>query len=84
MKVTIGGSLDFTGSNSSNQKKSPGLGSVQLDYIVSTNPDIVVNLGQKSTYDGAINGQVAQSSVGITYLKRFQNFFKSIKKVDAK
>ncbi|MCU0367338.1 MAG: translocation/assembly module TamB [Cyclobacteriaceae bacterium] len=84
MKVTIGGSLDFTGSNSSNQKKSTGLGSVQLDYIISTNPDIAVNLGQKSTYDGAINGQVAQSSVGITYLKRFQNFFKSIKKVDAK
>lgn len=79
MNVTIGGSLDFTGGSKSNQKKTTGIGNVQLDYIVSNSPDVSINLAQKSTYDGVINGQVAQSSVGITYLKRFRNFFTSIK-----
>ncbi len=84
MNVTIGGSLDFTGGSKSNQKKSTGIGNVQLDYIVSNSPDISINLAQKSTYDGVINGQVAQSSAGISYLKKFRNFFKSINKVDSK
>jgi hypothetical protein len=83
MNVTIGGSLDFTGSKS-NQKRSTGLSNIQLDYIVSKSPDVSINLAQKSTYDGVINGQVAQSSVGITYLKRFRIFFKSINKGDSK
>ena len=80
MKISVGGSIDLSNSSSSTQKNAVALGNVQLDYIVSKNPEITLILSQKNTYDGVINGQINESSVGVTYQKSFRNFFKFFNK----
>jgi hypothetical protein len=80
VKISVGGSVDLSNSSEPGQKGPVALGNVQLDYIVSNSPEISLMLAQKSTYDGVINGQINESSAGITFQKSFRNFFKTFKK----
>lgn len=79
-KISIGGTLDFNHDQDPDHKKSTAIPDIQLDYSLSESPDITLNAAQKNIYDGVINGQVGESSVGITYLMRFRNIFKSFNK----
>jgi hypothetical protein len=76
VKVSFGGTLDFGNSPQATDKKSSALTNLQLEYILSQSPDVSLTLAQKTIYDGIINGEVGESSIGVTYLKRFRNFFK--------
>jgi len=76
VKVSFGGTLDFGNSTQSTERKSSALSNLQLEYILSKSPDVSMTLAQKTIYDGIINGEVGESSFGISYLKRFRNFFK--------
>jgi hypothetical protein len=80
VKISVGGSVDLSNSSEPGQKGPVALGNVQLDYIVSNSPEITLMLSQKSTYDGVINGQINESSAGITFQKSFRNFFRIFKK----
>lgn len=83
VKISVGGSVDL-GNNTDPDHKSPfALGNVQLDYLVSKSPEINLFLSQRSTYDGVINGQINESSAGITFQKSFRNFFRIFKKKKA-
>ena len=84
MKVSVGGFFDIDGNSNSSNKSPSGLNNVQLDYILSKNPEITLILSQKNDYDGVINGQVNASSLGITYSKRFKNLFRKNTKKNSK
>jgi hypothetical protein len=73
-RLTLGGMLDLHSTQAA-QARSSALGSIKLDYILKTEPDITVNFTKRGTYDGVINGQVDESSMGLTFMKRFKNIF---------
>lgn len=76
VKVTVGGTLDFNNTSVTAKSQSANQGSIQLDYIVSTTPEIVLTTSQRTVYDGAINGEIQKSTLGIIFMKRFKNLFK--------
>jgi hypothetical protein len=73
-RLTLGGMLDLHSTQAA-QARSSALGSIKLDYILKAEPDITVNFTKRGTYDGVINGQVDESSMGLTFMKRFKNIF---------
>lgn len=73
-RITLGGVVDLQSAQAA-QSRSAALGSIKLDYIVKSEPDITVNFTKRGTYDGVINGQIDESSVGLTFVKRFKNLF---------
>lgn len=73
-RLTLGGMLDLHSTQAA-QARSTALGSIKLDYILKKEPDISVNFTKRGTYDGVINGQVDESSMGLTFMKRFKNIF---------
>jgi hypothetical protein len=77
LKITIGGSLNLDNSETSNSEL---LDTIQVEYNLLEKPDLNLQLSRDNTYKGPIEGQVDQSSVGVSVNFEFDNLFKRKKK----
>lgn len=72
LKITIGGSLDLGNSGESNSEL---LEKIKVEYNLLAKPEINLELSRDNTYKGPIDGQVDQSSVGVSFNLEFDNLF---------
>lgn len=70
VRIVLGGSLDLSG----NQDAS--MPDVKVEYVLREDPTVTLRAGKANVYTGVIDGNVDESSFGITYVKRFRNFFR--------
>ncbi|GEM_PF-2762875 len=80
IRVGIGGNVDFSAENHPGSRKFNPFANIQVDYVLSETPDITINARKRNTYKGVIEGQVDESSLGITFRKRYRNFFNIFRK----
>ena len=77
LKVTIGGSLDLNNSEGSNSEL---LEKIKVEYNLLKKPDLNFQLSRDNSYKGPIEGQVDQSSVGVSVNFEFDNIFRRKKR----
>jgi len=70
VRIVVGGSMDLTG------KSDPLMSDVKVEYILREDPTVTLRAGKANVYTGVIDGNVDESSLGVTYIKRFRNLFK--------
>ncbi|MFT6245509.1 MAG: hypothetical protein ACJAXI_002281 [Crocinitomicaceae bacterium] len=77
LRVTIGGSLDLNNSEGSNSEL---LEKIKVEYNLLKKPDLNLQLSRDNSYKGPIEGQVDQSSVGVSVNFEFDNIFRRKKR----
>ncbi|MBL0740686.1 hypothetical protein [Chryseolinea lacunae] len=73
IKLSMGGNVDLTGGNSS-------LSNIKVEYVLREDPTVTLQSSRASVYTGVIDGMVDESSVGVTYVRRFRNFLSRYRK----
>ncbi|WP_200978966.1 hypothetical protein [Echinicola sp. 20G] len=81
VKFAIGGSLDMSEDHPQGAKAFNPLGSVELRYVISSKPDISILAARKDVYRGVIDGHVNESSLGLSFQKRYPNLFNRFKRM---
>jgi hypothetical protein len=80
VRVTLGGNVDFSDNAPTASKKFNPLGTIQLEYKLSENPDISIFASRKDIYKGVVDGQVSVSSAGFSFQRKFRNLFQFLHK----
>ncbi|WP_215224054.1 translocation/assembly module TamB domain-containing protein [Echinicola shivajiensis] len=80
LKITLGGDIGFGADDPENANRFNPLGNIQLNYILSEKPDISIRAAREDVYRGAIDGLVNESSMGVSFQKRYPNLFKKFNK----
>ncbi|MBD8489514.1 hypothetical protein IFO69_12230 [Echinicola sp. CAU 1574] len=81
VKFAIGGSLDMSEDHPDGAKAFNPIGSVELRYVISTKPEISIMAARKDVYRGIIDGNVNESSLGLSFQKRYPNLFNRFKRM---
>ncbi len=77
LRVTIGGSLDLSQTEGSSSEL---LEKVKVEYNLLKKPDLNIELSRDNSYKGPIEGQVDQSSIGVSVNFEFDNIFRRKKR----
>lgn len=73
VRIIVGGSVDLSG------QEARGMPDVKVEYVLREDPTITLRASKANVYTGVIDGNVDESSFGVTYIKRFRNLFHSHK-----
>jgi len=73
VRIVVGGTVDLTG------QQDRSMPDVKVEYILREDPTITLRASKANVYTGVIDGNVDESSLGVTYIKRFRNLFNSHK-----
>jgi hypothetical protein len=79
VRLSIGGNLDLD-----HNSNAGTVANVKVDYYLNKEHDLSVNASKGSAYTGVIDGQVDETSLGFSFVKKFRNFFHVYKKRKAK
>jgi hypothetical protein len=77
INISVGGDIKLNNDEVADDrmKSFNPFGNIRIDYMLSQKPNISINAIRRDMYKGAIDGQVTESSLGITYSKSFRNIF---------
>lgn len=74
IRIIIGGNVDLSGQH------DPTLPDVKMEYLLREDPTITLTAGRANVYTGVVDGNVDESALAITYIKRFRNLFRGSKR----
>jgi hypothetical protein len=75
VNVSVGGEVVLESDVADGRKQFNPLGNVEVNYQIKQDPEIKIFASRKNSYLGAVDGQIDQYAVGISFSKWFKNIF---------
>ena len=85
LSVQVGGSVDVEGEKARQNKASEITGDVSVEYKLTEDGRLRMKAFRHNQYEGAIEGQLIETGIGILYVRDFtkwKEFFKPLQKED--
>jgi hypothetical protein len=71
LNIKVGGSVGINSDDMTEVPPSDLIGNLEIDYIISRDPSIILKGTRKDVYEGIIDGIVTEESIGISFQKSY-------------